>query len=325
MNQGRDGRRRAGARHAAAAAQSGARRQVGDGHRRKVRHHRAGRARGCSSRRSTASAATIRCRSRSSARCSPSTSCSDWREGCERCKQILRYGGMGHTMSIHSQNDQVILEFGLKKPAFRIVVNYADDARVDRADDRAGSGDDARVRRLRRQHHVGQHLAAAPAEHQAAGVRDHARRPTGSSARTATGAVSGQGDGVVPPIAAAVPAAPPPSARPRHQRRASFARRSTQFLAARARLPADPSAADRRTNDPVRQSTTSRRPAANAPAPVPTAPLDFVCEEDVRLAMQSGPQARAFRARHRDAGGARPRRTAPRVHDCAVARITAEC
>jgi acetaldehyde dehydrogenase (acetylating) len=26
-------------------------------------------------------------------------------------------------MSIHSQNDQIILEFGLKKPAFRIVVN----------------------------------------------------------------------------------------------------------------------------------------------------------------------------------------------------------
>src|SRR5216110_367642 len=47
----------------------------------------------------------------------------DWREGCERCKQILRYGGMGHTMSIHSTNDQVILEFGLKKPAFRICVN----------------------------------------------------------------------------------------------------------------------------------------------------------------------------------------------------------
>ncbi len=47
----------------------------------------------------------------------------DWREGCERCKQILRYGGMGHTMSIHSEDEQVILEFGLKKPAFRIVVN----------------------------------------------------------------------------------------------------------------------------------------------------------------------------------------------------------
>jgi acetaldehyde dehydrogenase (acetylating) len=47
----------------------------------------------------------------------------DWREGCERCIQILRYGGMGHTMSIHSSNDDVILQFGLKKPAFRICVN----------------------------------------------------------------------------------------------------------------------------------------------------------------------------------------------------------
>ncbi len=47
----------------------------------------------------------------------------DWQDACERCRQILRYGGMGHTMSIHSQNEQVILEFGLKKPAFRIIVN----------------------------------------------------------------------------------------------------------------------------------------------------------------------------------------------------------
>ncbi len=47
----------------------------------------------------------------------------DWQEGCERCKQILRYGGMGHTMSIHSRDDRIIMEFGLKKPAFRICVN----------------------------------------------------------------------------------------------------------------------------------------------------------------------------------------------------------
>ena len=47
----------------------------------------------------------------------------DWREGCERCIEILRYGGMGHTMSIHSKNEDVILQFGLKKPAYRICVN----------------------------------------------------------------------------------------------------------------------------------------------------------------------------------------------------------
>ena len=48
---------------------------------------------------------------------------SDWRAGCERCKEILRYGGMGHTMAIHSRNDEIVLQFGLKKPAFRIIVN----------------------------------------------------------------------------------------------------------------------------------------------------------------------------------------------------------
>ena len=47
----------------------------------------------------------------------------DWRAACERCKEILGYGGMGHTMAVHSRNDAVILEFGLQKPAFRIVVN----------------------------------------------------------------------------------------------------------------------------------------------------------------------------------------------------------
>jgi hypothetical protein len=30
---------------------------------------------------------------------------------------------MGHTMSVHSRNEDVILQFGLKKPAFRICVN----------------------------------------------------------------------------------------------------------------------------------------------------------------------------------------------------------
>lgn len=47
----------------------------------------------------------------------------DWREGCQRSRQILEYGGLGHTMSIHSRNEPVILEFGLRKPAFRICVN----------------------------------------------------------------------------------------------------------------------------------------------------------------------------------------------------------
>ena len=47
----------------------------------------------------------------------------DWHEGCERVLKLLRYGGTGHTMAIHSRDDAVIREFALKKPVFRIVAN----------------------------------------------------------------------------------------------------------------------------------------------------------------------------------------------------------
>ena len=47
----------------------------------------------------------------------------DWQEGCERCTELLRFGGMGHTMVIHSGNDDIVLEFGLRKPAHRVLVN----------------------------------------------------------------------------------------------------------------------------------------------------------------------------------------------------------
>ncbi len=47
----------------------------------------------------------------------------DWREGLERCRQLLRYGGTGHSAGIHAQDDAVIREFALAQPAFRIVAN----------------------------------------------------------------------------------------------------------------------------------------------------------------------------------------------------------
>ena len=46
-----------------------------------------------------------------------------WEAGCQRCIEILNYGGLGHTMSIHSSDEDIIMEFGLHKPAFRICVN----------------------------------------------------------------------------------------------------------------------------------------------------------------------------------------------------------
>lgn len=46
-----------------------------------------------------------------------------WRAGCEKCIEILNFGGLGHTMVIHSTDQEIIMKFALEKPAFRILVN----------------------------------------------------------------------------------------------------------------------------------------------------------------------------------------------------------
>lgn len=47
----------------------------------------------------------------------------DWKDGCAKCIEILNFGGLGHTLSIHTRDDEVVRQFGLYKPAFRICVN----------------------------------------------------------------------------------------------------------------------------------------------------------------------------------------------------------
>jgi hypothetical protein len=47
----------------------------------------------------------------------------DWKEGCAKCIEILNFGGLGHTLSLHTKDHEVVLQFGLRKPAFRICVN----------------------------------------------------------------------------------------------------------------------------------------------------------------------------------------------------------
>lgn len=46
-----------------------------------------------------------------------------WEAGCERCIELIQYGGRGHSLVIHAQDDNVIMRFGLEKPVFRILVN----------------------------------------------------------------------------------------------------------------------------------------------------------------------------------------------------------
>lgn len=48
---------------------------------------------------------------------------SDWIHACDKCIQLLKEKGNGHTLAIHSNDQRVINEFALKKPVGRMLVN----------------------------------------------------------------------------------------------------------------------------------------------------------------------------------------------------------
>jgi len=189
----------------------------------------------------------------------------DWREGCERCKEILRYGGMGHTMSIHSQNEQVILEFGLKKPAFRIIVN---------SPTTHGS--------------IGLTTGLDPAMTLGCGGYGGNITSDNISPRHLLN-IKRLAYEVTP--VASLSAARPPTAAPRKRGIPAevLTQRIDEFLGSRGyraatgeRRPAD----DSPPSVPQAPPPTTPEPAAPPSPPAPT-PLDFVCEDDVRRAIAS--------------------------------------
>ena len=50
-------------------------------------------------------------------------SVADTAAAIELCTRLLRFGGLGHTIAIHSQSDAAVRQFGSEVPAFRVCVN----------------------------------------------------------------------------------------------------------------------------------------------------------------------------------------------------------
>jgi acetaldehyde dehydrogenase (acetylating) len=46
-----------------------------------------------------------------------------WEEGCHRSIEILRYGGLGHTLGLHCEDEEIIRRFAIEKPVNRLAVN----------------------------------------------------------------------------------------------------------------------------------------------------------------------------------------------------------
>src|SRR5438034_1745210 len=210
----------------------------------------------------------------------------DWREGCERCKQILRYGGMGHTMSIHSRNDQIILEFGLHKPAYRIVVNSPtthgsvglstglDPAMTLGCGGFGGNitSDNISPRHLLNIKRLAHELTPIVSRW------DRAASPhvqVDEEPRPGAGP-TGQVRAYELPVAPARPPAPTGISAD------ALSRRIDEFLGSRGFKPGSAEDAQIQPNDVGRPFQGRQQTAPDQP------PLDFVCEEDVRMAIQAG-------------------------------------
>ena len=215
----------------------------------------------------------------------------DWREGCERCIQILRYGGMGHTMSIHSKNDDVILQFGLKKPAFRICVNTPtthgsiglttglDPAMTLGCGGWGGNitSDNITPRHLLNIKRVAYEIRpAVVASRRAEAFGAGGPAPTIDRSVGAGDSVVGAGLSRLGGDLPRAPGRPEPEGIPAE----ALAARIDQFLASRG-LPAPGG----RTSSGSPAEPGNARPTGDGG---PQAPADFVCEDDVRDAIRSG-------------------------------------
>ena len=203
----------------------------------------------------------------------------DWREGCERCKQILRYGGMGHTMAIHSQNDQVILEFGLKKPAFRIVVNTP----TTHGSVGLSTGLDPAMT-LGCGGYGGNITSDNISPRHLLNIKRLAYEITPTVSRW-----DRPGSGVSAAPSVALPSAPPRPPAPVGIAADVLTRRIDDFLGSRgyrhdSRSDSGQTAVRLGSDRGQTTSQTRVRPGSDPPS----APLDFVCEDDVRRAIQAG-------------------------------------
>ncbi|MFN0108244.1 MAG: aldehyde dehydrogenase family protein [Blastocatellia bacterium] len=189
-------------------------------------------------------------------------------EGSRLCDEILHYGGMGHTASIHTQNREAALRYGLLMPAARVVVNSPSTHGA-----------------------IGFSTALAPSMTLGCGswggnvTSDNISplhlmdiKRVAFEVRPVTSAETVQITTAAPSPAVVSTAKPSPQID-----RAAIADLVDKFLS--ARIPAEPAAAPVQSAPPVEAKPAA--PPAPAKSPVPKA-AEFVCEEDVRRASAKG-------------------------------------
>ena len=220
----------------------------------------------------------------------------------DACEQVLKFGGLGHTCGIYSNDDARIRRFALRMPAYRVLVNTPSPQGStgittnifpamtlgcgapagNSTSDNVGPQHLINIKRLAYAVRTPEEAFSVPAE-------------TGSVSRTAIVSavekfLASRGISAAPASAVSAPAA----ASPRVDPAAIAASAVDRFLASRQAVsPAPAPAPSCGCGGQATGSSCATKPAAATEAasvPAPPAPqiaiVDFVCEEDVRIAVQ---------------------------------------
>ncbi len=211
----------------------------------------------------------------------------------ELCSNLLHFGGLGHTSVIHAQDPAVIREYGLRMPAFRVVVNSpapqgsigattnlfpamtlgCGAAGGNITSDNIGPQHLINIKRVARETRP---LATATAE-----------APPAAMAAAASSCACSHAP--VPSSASSAPAPPAAASVDRAVIRQVIERFLAEKMAAGSVVgPAAPDAMP--TPSPL-PSAAPAPPASATPAPTaaparPSPPVEFVCENDVREALR---------------------------------------
>ncbi len=262
----------------------------------------------------------------------------------DTCEALLRFGGLGHTCVIHSKDETRIREFGARMPAMRVMVNTASPPGStgittglqpsmtlgcgamagNVTSDNVGPQHLINIKRLAYAYRTADEALPIPAEYKnldakpaPAAPAPVAAAPAGLDRQLIAAAVERYltERGV---RAASAPAQPP--APVKVEAAADIAAQVVDRFLSAKRTPVPPPATCPCSQPAAQCPAAALKPAANPePAPPPPAPLppapeivitDFVCESDVRAAIEASrkiyigpktivtPSARDLGARH---------------------------
>ncbi|MCC6368864.1 MAG: aldehyde dehydrogenase family protein [Bryobacterales bacterium] len=223
----------------------------------------------------------------------------------DACEAVLRFGGLGHTCVIHSNDDARVLEYGRRMPAFRVLVNTSSPQGstgiTTNVMPSMTLGCGAIAGNITSDNVGPQHLYnikrvayAVRTPEEAFPSQAAAAMPDRAAVVSAVERYLAQKLGQAP-VRAHAPVAAAPSAARRADSRTIATNVVDHFLGTR-KQPAAPAPSTCSCALPKLTAMKAETAAVAAPAPPPTPPppaappplpiVDFVCESDVRAAMK---------------------------------------